>query len=126
MVALVPAVIAGGAGYVVGRLAPDHPAAAVVPAPGTIVARTMEAKANSADNWQAIEPKATATVTAVDVEKSAAAVAAAGTNFSVSVRYRLTIRDVATSNQYDVQVRATCFDALSVGGPWPSGIDACR
>jgi hypothetical protein len=126
VVALVPALVVGGAGYVAGRLTPGHPTATVTPALGTIVSRTIELKVNGTDAWQPVEPRATAVVTAADVEKSITAAQSAGTNFLLNVRYRLTVRDATTSAPYDVQVRGTCFDAVSVGGPWPNSVDACR
>ena len=126
LVALIPALIAGGGGYVAGRLAPGHAAPAPAPVLGTIVGRTIEVKLNGTDSWQAVEPRAAATVTAVDIEKSITAAQSAGTNFQLNTRYRLTVRDVNTSAPYDVLVRSSCFDAVTVGAPWPNTADACR
>ena len=46
---------------------------------------------------------------------------------ALTIRFRLTVRDTTASPpNYDVRVNAVCHDAIKVGDPWPSTIEACR
>ncbi len=126
VIAIVPAAIAGGVGYGVGRLTPGRTESAAPAAIGTIVSRTIEMKVNGTDAWQTVEPRGTATITAADVEKSITTAQSAGTNFLLNARFRLTVRDAATAAPYQVEVRGTCFDAVAVGGAWPANAVECR
>jgi len=127
LVALIPALIAGAGGYAAGRLTPQEVVTpTATPVLGTIVGRTIEMQLNGADSWQTIEPRASETVTALDIEQAITTAQSVGTNFYVNARYRITVRDVDTSAPYDVLVRSACFDAVTVGAPWPNSADVCR
>lgn len=92
-------------------------APAQAPSQGTIVARVWQAKIVGDSVWQNF--RNAPGVTALQSENA--------DHTGLQYRFLLTVRDPAgTPANYDVAVGSACFDAVSVGGRWPSTDPAYR
>ena len=84
---------------------------------GTIVAKVWQAQIVGDSVWQNF--RNAPGVTALQAENA--------DHSRLLYRFLLTVRDPAgTPANYDVAVSSACFDAVSVGGRWPSADPACR